>query len=81
MANFLHAHVYSASLHYPMSIRAIDSVCPQAVLAVSVTVFTSGTLCVTNIPSINCNITLLCSELNVEQAGEVFRSLRFIVFF
>ena len=32
VANFLHGHVYSASLHYPMSIGAIDPVCPQAIL-------------------------------------------------
>ena len=30
VGNFLHRHVYSASLQYPMSIKAIDSVCPLA---------------------------------------------------
>ena len=80
VAKFSHRHVYSASLQYPMSIRAIDSVCPQPNLAMSVTLFTSVTLCVTNIPSTNCNNTLCCSELNGEHAGEVFRSLRLIVF-
>ena len=77
---FSHSHVYNACLHYPMPIRAIDSVCPQAILSMSVTLFTSGTLCVTNIPSINCNYTLCCSELNGENAGEGFRSLQLIVF-
>ena len=59
-----------------MPIRGIDSVCPQAILAMSVTLFTSGTLRVTNIPSISCNNTVFCSELSVEHAGEGFRSLQ-----
>ena len=80
VAIFSHRHVYSASLHYLMSISAIDSVCPQAILATSVTLFPFEMLCVTNIPSINCNYTLFCSELNGEHAGESFRSLRFILF-
>ena len=80
MANFSHRHVYSASLHYPMSIMAIDPVCPQAILPMRVTLFPSGMLCVTNIPSINGNDTLFCSELNGKHAGESFRSLRLIVF-
>ena len=64
MANFSRRHVYSASLHYPMSIRAIDQVCPQAILPMRVTLFLSGMLCVTNIPTINGNDTLLYIELN-----------------
>ena len=55
VANFSPRHVYSGSLHNPMSIRAIDSVCPQAILAMGVALFTSGTPWVTNIPLINCN--------------------------
>ena len=78
MDNFSHRHVYSASLHYPMSIGPIDSVCPQAILAMSVTLFHCKMLRVTNIPSIKCNSTLFCSELNGEQAGESFRQLRLI---
>ena len=70
MANFPHRHAYSASLHHPMSIRAIDPVCPQAILAMSVTPFSSGMLYATNILSINCNNTLFRSELNAEHAGE-----------
>ena len=46
----------------------------------SVTLFTSGTLCATNAPLINGNTTPSCSELNVKHAGEGFGSLRFIVF-
>ena len=80
MANFSHRDVYSASLHYPMSISAIDPVCPQAILAMSVTLFPSETLCVTNIPSISYNNTIVCSELNEEHPGESSRSLRFILF-
>ena len=74
---FSHRHVYSACLHYPISIRAIDPVCLQAVFPVRVTLLPSGMLCVTNIPSINCNDTLLCSELNGKHAGEGCLSLRF----
>ena len=80
MANIAHRHVYSASLHYPMPIWAIDPICPQDVLQVRVTLFTSGMLCVINIPSTNGNDTSFCSELNREHAGESFMSLRFIVF-
>ena len=80
VANFSHRHVYSVSLHYLMSIRATDSVCSQAISAMSVTQLNSGTLCVTNIPSINCKNTLFCSELNGEDDGEGFRWLRFIIF-
>ena len=71
MTNFSHRDVYSASLHYPMSISAIDPVCPQAILAMSVTLFPSETLWVTNILSISYNNTLFCSELNGENSGEV----------
>ena len=80
MATFSHRHVYSASLHYPMSIMAIDPVCPQAILPTRVTLFLSGILCVTNIPSINGNDTLFCSELNGAHDGESFRSLCLTVF-
>ena len=80
MANFSHRHVYTDSLHYPMSVRAIDLVCPQAILPMRVTLFPSGMLCVTNIPSINCNDTSFSSELNREHAGESFKSLRSVVF-
>ena len=79
MANFSHGHVSSASLLYPISIRAIDLVCPQAILPMRVTLFPSGMLCVTNIPSRNYNDTLLYSELNKKHAGESFMSQRFIV--
>ena len=74
---------YSASLeplHYPISVRAIDPVCPQAVLPMRVTLFPSGKLCVTNIPSINCKDTSFCSELNGEHAGASSMSLQFAVF-
>ena len=37
MANYSHKYGYSASLYYPMSISVIDAVCPQAILAMSVT--------------------------------------------
>ena len=40
------------SLHYPMSIMAIDPTCLQAILPMWVTLFPSRMLCVTNIPSI-----------------------------
>ena len=80
MAIFLHRHVYSASLHYPMSIMDIDPVRSQTILPMRVTLFPSGMLCVTNTPSINGNATLFCSELNGKHAGERFRSLRVIVF-
>ena len=42
VANFLHRHIYSTSLRYPISIRAIDPVCPQAILPMRVTPFPSG---------------------------------------
>ena len=74
MANFSHRHVYSASLHNPMSIMAIDPVCPQAILPMRVTLFHSGMLRVTNISSINGNDTLFCSELNGEHAGESLKN-------
>ena len=80
MANFSHRHVYSASLPYPMSIMATDPVCPQAILPMRLTLFPSGMLCGTNIPSISGNDTLYCSELHGEHAGESFMSLRLIVF-
>ena len=78
MADFLHRHVYSASLHYPMSIRAIDPGHPQAILPMRVTLFPSGMLCVTNIPSINGNDILFCSELKGKYAVQSFSSLRVI---
>ena len=80
VAYFSHRHAYCTSLHYPMSIRAIDTVCHQAILPMRVTLFPSGMRCVTNIPSINGNDTLFCSELNVEHAGESFLSLHIQVF-
>ena len=80
MANLSLRDVYSASLHYSMSISAIDTVCPDAILAMSVTLFPSETLCVTNIPSISYNNALFCSELNEKHGGESFRSLPFIGF-
>ena len=79
MANFSHRHVSCASLQDPLSITAIDPVCPQTILPMRVTLFTSGMLGVTNIPSINGKDTLSCSELNVDRAGEYFLSLRFMV--
>ena len=45
MAIFLHGHAYDVSLYYPMSIMAVDPVCPQAILPMRVTLFSSGTLC------------------------------------
>ena len=63
-----------------MSIRAIDPVCPEAILPIRVTLFPSGMLRVTNIPLMNCSDTLFCSELNGEHGGESFMSLQFIVF-
>ena len=76
MANFSHRHVYSASLHYPVSIKAIGLVCLQAILRMRVTLFPSGMLCFRNIPSINGNDILFGSELSGEHAGESFGSLR-----
>ena len=70
MANFLHGHVYSASLH-----RAIDPVCPQAILPTGVTLFPSGTLCATNITSRNLNDMWDCTELNGKHAGERLMSI------
>ena len=70
VAKFSHWHVYSSSLHYPMSTRAIDPVCFQASMPMMVTLFPSWKLCITNIPSINGNDTLFCSELNGEHAGK-----------
>ena len=70
MANFSNRHDYYAPLHYPMSITAIEPVCPQTILPMRVTLFTSGMLCVTHIPLINGKDTLSCSELNVEHAGD-----------
>ena len=72
MVNFPHGHAYSASLYYPMSLKDFDPVCPQAILAMSVALFPSGTLCVTNIPSIICSNIVFCSELNGELAGESY---------
>ena len=76
MANFSSGHVYSASLYHPMSVRAIHSVCAQAILPLRVTLFPPGVLCVANIPSINVNDTLSFLELNGEHAGESFMPLR-----
>ena len=80
MANFLHEHVYGASLHYLMSIRTIDPVCPQAILPMLVTLYPSGTLCATNIPLRNNNDAYDFTELDGKYSGESFMSLRFIVF-
>ena len=63
-----------------MSIMSTDPVCTQAIFPMGVTLFPSGMLCVTNIPSINGNDTLFVSELKGEHAGEGFRSLRLIGF-
>ena len=80
MANFSHRRVYSSSLHYLMSISAIDPFCPLAILPMRVTLFPSVVLCVTSILSINGNDALYCSKLSGEHAGESFTSLRCIVF-
>ena len=80
MANFSHRRAFSGSLHYSMSIMAIDPVCPQTILSMRVTLFPSGMICITNIPSIKSNNTLFCSVLNGKQAGERFWSLQLIVF-
>ena len=80
MANFSERHPYSASLHYLMPIRAIDLICPQAILPVRMTLLPSGMLCVPNIPLINGSDTLFRSEMNGEHAGESFMTLRSIVF-
>ena len=79
-ANFSHRYVYRASLHYSMSIMAIATVFPQAVLRKRVALFHSGKLCVTNIATINGNDTLFCLELNKKHSGERFRSIRLTVF-
>ena len=63
-----------------MSINATDPVCSQAILPLRVTLFPSEMLCVTNIPSMNGDDTLYCSELNGEHAGEDFKLLIIIVF-
>ena len=57
VAIFFRRHIYSASLHYPMPISPIDQVYPQVIFAICVTLFPSEMLCVTYIPSINCNNT------------------------
>ena len=80
MAIFSLLHVYSAFLHYPMSMMTIDPVCPQASLPMMVTLFPSGMLCVTNIPSIKGNDTSFCLELNGRHDSKRFMSLRLIVF-
>ena len=74
VVNFSRRCVYSASLYYPMSIRAIDQVCPQVILVMSLTLFPSVMIFVTNIPSTNCNNTLFCLEFNGGHAGERFMS-------
>ena len=78
VANFSHRHDYSDSLHYPMPIRVLAQFALRRFCR-GLTLFPSGMLCVTNIPSINCNDTYVCSELNGEHAGESCMSLRFIV--
>ena len=45
VAKLLHRHAYSASLHYSTSIMAVDTVCPQAILPMRVTLFPSRMLC------------------------------------
>ena len=85
VANFSHGRVYSASLHYPVSISAIDPVCPQQIFLMRLTLFPSGTRYATNIPSINLIFfyklqkNALSCWLNVEHAGENFMSLRLVV--
>ena len=74
VAIFSRRPVCNASLHYPMSIMATDPACPRAMFPMRVTLFPSGMLCVTNIPFINGNDTLYCSDLNGEHAGESFKS-------
>ena len=64
--NFSNGHVHCASLRYPISIRAIDSLCAQAILPMMVTLFLSGMLCVSNIPSRNCNDTLFLFRIERE---------------
>ena len=63
-----------------MSFRVIDPFCPQAILPMKVTLFSSEMLSVTNIPSINCNDTSFCLELNGGNAGQSFMSLQIILF-
>ena len=63
-----------------MPIRAVDPVCPQVIGTMRATLFSSGMLCVTNIPSINGNNTLFYSELSGKHTGESFMLLSFIVF-
>ena len=79
MTNLSNIHIYGASLQYPMSVRIIDPICPQTILSMRVMLFRSVILCVTNIPSINCNNTLFCSDLNGKHASENLMSLLFIV--
>ena len=70
---FLHRDVYSASSHYPMSISAIDPVCPQTQFAQ----FAFGD---------ECDAVPFRDAMrhkypwNEEHSGESFRSLPFIVF-
>ena len=45
-----------------MSIRTIGPVSPQAILPMTVTLFPSGIICVTNIPSTNCSNCLFRIE-------------------
>ena len=80
MAIFSLGHVNSASLNYLISIKAIDLVCPQAILAMSVTLFPFGMSCVTKILSINRSYTLFCSKLCVKYVGESFMPVGVLIF-
>ena len=77
---FFHKGMFIVSLHYPMWIRAIDPVCPQAILPMKATLLPFGMLCVTIIPAINCSNTLLCLELSGKDAGKRFMPLWFKLF-
>ena len=68
---FSHRPVYKASPTFPVSTRAIDSVCNRAVFSVSVT-FPFGTSYVTNIWLVCHNNTSFSSELHGDHAGGGF---------
>ena len=68
--------VFKAPLAFQMSITAIRQVCPRAIFPVSL-MFPSGILCIINRIWSRCeNNMSFCLELNVEQDGEGFISIR-----
>ena len=79
---FSHRPAYGVSWTCLVSIRSIDSVCPQAIFLVMVTVFSSRTLSNAIIRSRCRNSTSFCSaaERAGEQACEYFNTPRLKVF-